>query len=165
MKIEVPRSGRLEVVRIPVNPGREWDDAIRAAGPDTSARYAEMRQVAAHYQPQEGEIVHKDIILVNFSETDVYGSEFVVKWGIRHKLRNASPRELFAIGEHAPDFNKHVGMPYMAIHSLEECLFRGQRRICAVWWWEHERRVHLSFFESGFQNHWNKHDWTAFVEI
>ena len=154
MSVKAPEGGRIHVVRVPVNPGREWQEAVNTAGPDTGKDW-DIRKVAGLYPPQQGETSEKEIILVNFGKSS---SQHALDWAKPLGLRPVAPRGIFAVGEHQPKLNEELGMPYMAVVSLEECSFEGRRHVPYVWWNESGRRAHLDWFGSD----WNDDYWVAF---
>src|SRR3989344_4561221 len=57
-ELVAPDGGRIHVLRVPVNPTREWQEAINAAGPNTPSNY-DVRKVADKYPPQDGGVEEK----------------------------------------------------------------------------------------------------------
>ena len=157
MPVMAPEGGRIHILRVPVNPAREWQEAINAAGPNTPRNY-DIRKVGNLHPPQSGEPKEKEIILVNFGKT-IPNSQFALDWANPYSLRPASPRECFAIGEHKPQLHRELDMNPMAVVSLEDCVFGGLWRVCCVWWGGSERVAGLSWFAYG----WHGSYWFAFV--
>lgn len=157
MPIAAPKGGRIHVVRVPVDPAREWQEAVNAAGPDTPASY-DVRKVGDQYPPQAGAVAEREIILVNFGKR-IPDGQYVLDWANPHGLRPENPRGVFAIGEHKPNLNTELGMPYMAVVSLEACSFVGSRRVPRVWWSGSSRGAYLSWFGDD----WRGVYWFAFV--
>ena len=156
-ELVAPDGGRIHVLRVPVNPTREWQEAINAAGPNTPSNY-DVRKVADKYPPQDGVVEEKEIILVNFGKT-ISDTRVAVEWGKQHGLRPASPRPVFAIGEHKPQLHRELGVNAMAVVSPEECSFDVVRRVCIVWWSDADRHCNLRWFG----HEWSAYYWFAFV--
>lgn len=153
---QAPKGGRIHIVRVPVNPAREWHEAIDAAGPNTGKDW-DIRKVGDQYPPQKGKVREREIILVNFGKT-ISGTQYALDWAKPYGLQPEPPRSVFAIGEHKPNLNKELGMDYMAVVSPVECAFEGHRRVPCVWWRASQRRVDLSWFALD----WLDDDWFAF---
>jgi hypothetical protein len=156
MPVQAPKSGRLHVVRVPVNPGSEWHEAVNAAGPDTPKNY-DVRKVADKYPPQKGEASKQEIILVNFGKT-IPNSQYALDWAKPLGLKPTSPRGIFAVGEHKPKLNEELGVAYMAVVSLEDCSFGGGRHVPFLWWGGSCRWARLRWFGGG----WGGDCWFAF---
>ena len=155
--LTAPDGGRIHIVRVLVNPTREWQEAINAAGPDTPSNY-EVCKVADKYPPQDGAVEEKEIILVNFGRT-ISDTKVAVDWGKQNKLRPANPRQTFAVGEYKPKLHRELGVNSMVVVSPDECTFDGYRRVCDVWWDDTDRFCGLSW--DGLE--WNADYWFAFV--
>ncbi|TSC78181.1 MAG: hypothetical protein G01um101433_377 [Parcubacteria group bacterium Gr01-1014_33] len=154
----VPDGGRIHRITVPVDESRAWNDAVRAAGPDTPEDWA-VWQVGGLYPATVGAILApQEIILANFG-TKFVPSEEVLAWGRERKLCPASPRAVFAIGEHLPGLNRDLGLPIMGVVSLVPVTFKGERHVCAVWWSRARRDANLNRFGLG----WDESDWFAFV--
>ena len=63
MPVAAPKGGRIHAVRVPVDPTREWLEAVNAAGPDTPASCS-VRKVGHLYPPQAGTVTDRDGHLV-----------------------------------------------------------------------------------------------------
>lgn len=157
MPVVAPKGGRIHVVRVPVDPAREWQEAINAAGPDTPANY-DVRKVGHLYSQQTGAVVEREIILVNFGKT-IPNGQYALDWAKPLGLMPVSPRAVFAIGEHRPQLNTELGMSYMAVVSLEQCSFEGSRQVPFAWWSASKREAYLGWFDDG----WVGYCWFAFV--
>jgi hypothetical protein len=157
MPVAAPKSGRIHVVRVPVDPAREWQAAINAAGPNTPANY-DVRKVGHLYPQQTGAVVEREIILVNFGKT-IPNGQYALDWAKPFGLRPENPRGVFAIGEHRPQLNTELGMSYMAVVSLEACSFGGGRRVPFAGWDDSEREACLYWFDGD----WVGRCWFAFV--
>lgn len=155
MPLKAPEGGYIRIVHVPVNPSREWQEAVSAAGPDTGKDW-EIRIVADNYQPQKGATEEREIILVNFGKSVT--SQHVLDWAKLHGLFPEKARGMFAIGEHEPKLNFVLDMAYMAVVSLEECSFQGARRVPALWWHETFREANLFWFLGS----WGDNYWFAF---
>lgn len=157
-ELAAPDGGCINVVHVPVNPGREWQEAVNAAGPNTPSGY-DVRKVADKYPPQSGPVEDiKEIILVNFGRT-ISDTKVAVDWGKQYKLRPANPRQIFAVGEHKPELHHELGMNPMAVVSPDECFFVGYRQVCFVWWRGSRRYCDLRWFARD----WSANSWFAFV--
>lgn len=157
MPVQAPKGGCIHVVRVPVNPAREWQEAVNAAGPDTPMSY-DIRKVGHLYPPQTGAVVEREIILVNFGKT-IPNGQYALDWALPFGLRPADARSVFAVGEHKPQLNTELGIPYMTVVSLEDCSFGGDRRVPSVWWCGSERGAPLGWFAYD----WSDYCWFAFV--
>lgn len=157
MPVAAPKGGRIHAVRVPVDPTREWLEAVNAAGPDTPASCS-VRKVGHLYPPQAGTVTDREIILVNFGKP-IPSGQYALDWAKPFGLRPENPRGVFAIGEHMPQLNIQLGMPYMAVVSLDVCSFEGGRRVPVAWWRDSRRGAYLYWFGSD----WDGNDWFAFV--
>ncbi|HEV3501145.1 MAG TPA: hypothetical protein VGZ92_12550 [Bradyrhizobium sp.] len=156
---EAPEGGRLHVLRVLVSPGREWQEAIDAAGPDTLKSY-DVRKVGDKYPPQPGDPREREIILVNFGKT-IPDSQYALNWAKPHGLRPANPRQTFAVGEHKPELHRELKADPMVVVSLDDCIFGSERRVCRVWWGDAKRCAGLlSWFDVGWAA---DYVWFAFV--
>ncbi len=156
-ELVAPDGGRIHIVRVPVNPSREWQEAINAAGPNTPSNY-DVRKVADKYPSQAGAIEGKEVILINFGRT-ISDTQVAVDWAKQYKLRPASPRPVFAIGEHKPQLHRELGTNSMAVVSPDECTFGGGRQVCSVWWSDASRDCDLDWCAY----EWLADCWFAFV--
>ncbi|MDO8517950.1 MAG: hypothetical protein Q7S26_01505 [bacterium] len=157
IEITPPKGGRVHVVRVPVNPARDWQEAINAAGPDTPQNY-NVRKVGDQYPPQLAEVAEEEIILVNFGRY-IDDIQVAVDWGKEQKLRPEDPRGTFAVGEHKPRLHRELGLSVMAIVSPQECSFEGRRFVCRVWLFGALRYCYLRWYGLGFLDYF----WFAFV--
>ena len=156
MPVQAPKGGRIHVLRVPVNPSREWQEAINAAGPNTGSDWA-VRKVGDQYPVQEGAIEDREIILVNFGKT-IPNVQHALDWAEPFGLQPEGPRSIFAIGEHKPQLHKELEVSAMAVISTVECSFEGSRSLPHVWWYEAERDARLGWFGDGFDDYY----WFAF---
>ena len=153
--ITAPKGGKIHIVSVQVDESRAWKDAVSAAGPNTGRDW-DIWKVGNQYPPTAIRS-SRQVILVNFGK--YMQSEDVLAWGRTQNLRPASPRSVFAIGEHCPNLNRELVMDYMAVVSLVPCSFEGERRVTNVWWSRSGRKSYLRWFGSG----WSVYDWFAFV--
>jgi hypothetical protein len=156
MPIKAPHGGRLHVLRVPVDPGREWQEAINVAGPDTGSNW-DVRKVCDKYPPKSGELKEREIILVNFGKT-ILSSRYALDWANSYGMRPEDPCGIFAIGEHKPQLHRELNIDAMAVISLEACSFEGEQHVCGVWWSASERLASLGWFGRG----WDTNFWFAF---
>ncbi len=156
MLLQAPKGGRIHIVRVPVSPGREWQEAINAAGPNTGKDWS-IRKVGDQCPPRKGKAAEREIILVNFGKT-IPDTQYALDWAKPFGLRPEPPRGVFAIGEHKPGLNKELGMDYMAVVSPSECSFEGHRHVPCGWWDGSERSVNLRWFDFEFDGRY----WFAF---
>lgn len=148
-----PSSGRVHIVRGPVQPNREWQEAINAAGPDTPGNY-NVRKVGDQYPPKPGEVVEAEIVLINFG---LNGGTWdrAIAWAEQYRLKRTNPRHVFAIGEHKPQLHRELGFDYMYVVATEECLFEGNQLACNVWWDKSKRKAFLHWVSDyGSSNAW-----------
>ena len=143
-----PQGGMLHFVSVPVDESRPWDEVVRVAGPNTPNGY-NVWKVGDQYPPQ-GESGIREIIFVNFGPGSFATSAQALAWGKENRLRPASPRGCFAIGEHCPTLNRELGMNYIVVVSLDPCSFGGSQQVCGVWWWGSERQAGLYWFDREF---------------
>ena len=132
MPISAPEGGRIHVVRVPVNQGREWQEAIDAAGPNTGKDW-NIRKVSEHYPPQEGQVEEREVILVNFGKT-IQNGQYALNWATQFGLKPSDPRKVFAVGEHKLELHKELDVDAMAVVSLVPCAFEGGQRVPFSWW-------------------------------
>lgn len=150
-----PEGGKILIVAVPVNESRSWQDAVSGAGPNTGRDW-DIWKVGDQYPPLAGAAPRlQQVFLVNFGKYT--RSEGNLIWAKEQHLVPASPRAVFAIGEHCPYLN--LAMDPMAVVSLAKCSFGGGEHACYVWWFGSERRAYLIWFDGG----WNDHYWFAFV--
>ena len=155
--ITPPQGGRIHIVRVPVNPARDWREAIDAAGPNTPHNY-NVRKVGEQYPPKPGEVAEEEIILVNLGRY-IDDTQVAVDWGKTQKLRPDDPRGTFAIAEHKPQLHRELDLSYMVIVSPAECSFEGHSRVCNVWLDVANRHCRLNWYGHG----WDDRYWFAFV--
>jgi len=141
---DTPKGGRLHIIRVPVDPGREWQEAVTASGPDTDSDW-DVRKVGDKYPPQPGGLKEREIILVNFGNT-VF-TQYTLDWAKPIGLRPEGPRGVFAVGEHKPQLHRELNVEAMAVISPEPCAFEGKARVCRVWWGTSRRLARLDWFE------------------
>ena len=141
--ITPPPGGRLHPVRVPVNPHREWQEAINAAGPNTPADY-NVRKVGDLYPVTTGPIANAEIILMNFGPDGGNWAK-ALEWAKINNLELTTPRQVFAIGEHQPKLHKELGMNPMYVVATTECTFAGDQRACDLWWHGAERGASLGW--------------------
>lgn len=153
--IAPPEGGKIHIVSVFVDEARPWDQAVRTADPNTPESYA-VWKVGDQYPPQQFKN-DQEIILVNFGK--YISSEDVIEWGRGQKLRPATPRSCFAVGEHILNLHTDLGVEYMAVVSLVQCSFGGSQRVCGVWRGRSGRGVGLCWFGSD----WSGSYWFAFV--
>ncbi|MDP3901840.1 MAG: hypothetical protein Q8Q37_02615 [bacterium] len=153
--IIVPQGGQTYDLSVTVDESRNWREAINTAGPDTSSNNNVWR--VGDWYPTQNVNGTQQIVLVNFGK--IMTSQGVLDWAKTNHLRPASPRVVFAVGEHQPKLDKTLGMNPMAIVSLQDCSFGGCRRVCFVWWYASLRRVGLVWLDYD----WGDCCWFAFV--
>ncbi|MFZ2887019.1 MAG: hypothetical protein WA021_04340 [Minisyncoccia bacterium] len=156
MPVAAPKGGRIHIVRVPFNPGREWQEAIDASGPNTGKDW-DIRKIGDKYPPQAGKTIEREIILVNFGKT-IPDTQHALDWAKPYGLQPEPPRGVFAIGEHKPNLNKELGMDYMGVVSPVECSFGGDRQVPCEWWDGSGRSVGLDWFGGD----WDGSYWFAF---
>lgn len=152
-----PPGGRLHIVCVPVNPARQWQEAVIAAGPNTPSDY-NVWKVGGQYSSIAAEVQDDEIILLNFGPNN--GSwDRAIAWAEQNKLVRTAPRQVFALGEHCPTLHHELGMNPICVVATTECTFKGRRRACNVWWDDAKRWVNLS----GVSHCGGAGDWFAFV--
>nr|KKS48658.1 MAG: hypothetical protein UV11_C0006G0063 [Candidatus Giovannonibacteria bacterium GW2011_GWF2_42_19] len=157
--IAPPPNGIVILLTIPVNESREWNGAVKAAGPDTD-RNSGIWKVGDQFPGSAGTVERlEQIWLVNFGKGSVTSSQNALDWGEEQHLVPDSPRANFAIAEHFPKLNTYLGMDLMAIISLRTCSFEGDDHATRVWFLGAERIAYLVWFE----NVWSDDYWFAFV--
>lgn len=120
-KIVPPRGGRIYIVTVPVNEARLWKQAVRAVGKDTAAD-SHIWRVGKHYaRTVRVTFARREVILANFGSQSVTSGETALAWGMAKRLRPASPRTIFAVGEHCHDLLQRLAVDAMAVVSLECC--------------------------------------------
>lgn len=154
-RIAAPEGGKILIVTVPVNEARLWENAVGAFSPDTDRDW-DIWKVGDQYPPVAGaKPALQQIFLVNFGKFT--RSEGNLIWAKEQHLVPASPRAVFAIGEHCPYLN--LAMDPMAVVSLVQCSFEGRQHVCDGWWCGSERGVRPVWFGSD----WDDYDWFAFV--
>ena len=156
MPVAAPEGGRIHIVRVPVNPAREWQEAIDAAGPNTGKDWG-VRKVADHYPPQAGPVEEREVILVNFGKT-IPNGQYALDWAKPFGINASDPRKVFAVGEHKPKLHRELGVDAMAVISLVPCTFVGRQHVPRSWWFRSERRTNLYWFLDSFHDYY----WFAF---
>lgn len=148
----------IRLSQVPVNYDRDWNGSIDAAGPNPGKDF-DIRKVGGLYVAERKGIVSTDITLVNFAEG--VSSEQIIELGQQWKLgRVINPQECFAISEHFPKLHTGPGFfDQMAVVALKECVFRGRRRVCCVWFRGQQRECRLAWFDDG----WRSPGWFGFV--
>ena len=153
--ITAPKGGKIHIVSVPVDETRAWEDAISAADPN-SGRDRDVWKVDSQYPPVATQGPQR-VVLLNFGK--YMRSETILAWGKTQNLRPASPRSVFAIGEHCPNLNRDLAMDYMAVVSIVSCSFDGGQHVPLVWWFRSERKADLGWFGG----EWDEGCWFAFV--
>lgn len=158
--VMAPKDGIVQVLTVPVNESRIWDEAIRAAGPDTP-KDDHVWKVGNQYLLLAGAVERlEEIYIVNFGNARVTLSNATLVWGKSQHLIPASPRACFAIGECYPKLNTYLKMDLMGVVSFKECSFEGGRLCCLVWFRGSDvRKAGLRWFEGD----WGCRYWFAFV--
>lgn len=150
-----PPGARLHTLRVYYHKGRDWPEAIDAAGPNTPANY-NVRQVGDQYPPEAGKWEEDEIILLNFPNGGSWDQ--AIAWAEQFGLERTDPREVFAIGERHPNLHRELGLNPMWVVATKDCSFDGNRQACYVWWDDSKRKAHLICVE----DFGNRHDWFAF---
>lgn len=157
--INTPKGGRIHVLRVPVNPERDWTEAADAAGPDTARFDIPIRSSAIGKnfsgggQPREIEV-----ILVNFGDRTL-NTLTVARWSYRFGLADQGPRVIFAIGEHHPDLPSELGVSSsMDVVSTSIFKFNDTDYMSKVEWHEGGRGIGMMSLSATF----NSRSWFAF---
>ena len=142
-KLAAKQGARIHILRrVKVKQGRDWQEAISLAGPNTPMDYNVRKpEVSAQYQPVSFKVVEKDIVLLNYPNGD--GWDKALAWGDEAKLKRTVPRETFAIGEQHPTLHNTLGQNPMYVAATTKCAFGGVPGACFVWWRDSERRASL----------------------
>ncbi len=156
MPLVAPEGGRIHIVRVPVDPGREWNAAIDAIGPHTG-KNGDVRKVGDQYPPDAGKTVEREIVLVNFGVT-ISDAQHALDWADTFGLSPEKPRGVFSVCEHTPTLHRELGVNEMAVISAVSCSFVGVRRVPGAWWLDAGRSAGLLWFGGKF----NAHCWFAF---
>ena len=142
--VSVPEGGRIHIVHVPVNPGREWQEAIAAASPNPRNDW-EICKVGDHYPPQPGELKDEEIVLVNFGKT-IPNVRYAIDWAKQYGLTPKGPRSVFAISEHRLQLHCELNAPSAAIVSPMPCIHGGCRKVSVIW----QYCVWLGLFDGEF---------------
>lgn len=126
-----PSGGRIHAVKVAVNYGEDWQEAVNAAGPNTPGTY-NIRKVGNLY-PGRKEKLEKELILVNFGSAGIDWDE-ALRWGQSMGLAKTEPREVFVLGKTFPTLHRELGINPMYVVATTDCEFDGDRRACGVWW-------------------------------
>ena len=157
--IIAPPSGIVIPFTIPVNESRDWNEAIKAASPNTD-RSGGIWKVGDQYPAMAGAVERlEQIWLVNFGKGRRTSSQSAIEWGKEQHLVPDSPRANFAIAEHLPKLNTYLGMDHMVVASLRKCSFGGGDHVVRVWFAGSGRGASLSWFGSD----WHDSDWFVFA--
>ena len=153
-----PPGGRIQILSVPVDESKPWEDAVKAAGPNTGPDW-EIWKVGKQYPPLPGfRPSLKQVVLANFGRA-IESSEEALVWGREQKLVPSTPRVIFSVGEHYPELNQHLEMESMAVVSLKQCSCGGDQCAPYVWFDGSERGASLL----RFAGRWGGHGWFAFV--
>ncbi|MBI1957417.1 MAG: hypothetical protein HYS44_03105 [Candidatus Niyogibacteria bacterium] len=154
--IKPPKGGRVEILTVVVDESKPWEDAIRAAAPETTPDYSIWKQ--ADRYPAYKDSIRKlmRVVLVNFgSGTHISDA---LKWGKNKSLHPVSPRTIFAIGKHYPMLYEFFGMDQVAI--ITGSVETGR---CIDVWIERSRRAaHDGTLKEG-ERPWYDFYWFAFT--
>ena len=154
-----PKGGIVLPFTMLVDESRAWNEAIKAAGPNTAGDSG-VWKVGEKFPSLAGATEQlQQVWLVNFGKGSVTPSQAALVWGKKQNLVSASPRACFAIAEHYPKFNTYLGMDPIVVVSLLECSFGGESHLCGVWFGGLGREASLDWFGSG----WRDNVWFAFV--
>lgn len=109
--IIVPVGGHIRIVRTSANPGRLWEDAVRAGAPQTD-KNSPVWKVGNQYPMMllKNHLPGVEIILVNFGvwSCGYEICEIAFSWGIKQHFRFATPQECFALLEQYPNLPRDV---------------------------------------------------------
>jgi hypothetical protein len=139
---------------------REWQEALRAAGPNGSDE--NVRQVGHLYLPTgTGVVEEEEHILLNYPNG---GGRWVdaLAWAAEFKLTPNDPRRVFGMAEQNTNLHRNlhrklVVKPMFVIAPIE-CRFDHDRRACCAWWEDAKRATSLSW--TGFFG--GATDWFSF---
>lgn len=145
-----PPGGRIHIVRVPVDPGRDWHDAVSAVGPDTRKSW-DVWKVGEQYPPQAETVAEEEVILGNFGKT-IPNTKYALDWAKPYGLVPKGPRSVFAVAEHNPDLRRELQVSYMGIVSPVPCMFGGRHHVCHVWLDGVNRYAYLYWFERGLDD-------------
>lgn len=157
MPFKAPQGGRLNIVRVTVDPTRDWQEAINTAGPNTGSDCG-VRKVGDAYPPEDGGVTEEEIFIVNFGKV-IPNGQYALDWAKPLNLSPAKPRQVFAVGEHKPELHWELKCNPMALVSLVPCSFKGDHCVLRVWWGGARRDVNLDLFDDGCGASY----WFAFV--
>lgn len=153
-----PPGGRIHTVKVAVDYGEDWQEAVNTAGPNTPGTY-NIRKVGDFYPGRKGRgRREKELILVNFGSAGTSWDE-ALRWGQSMGLVKTEPREVFAVGKTFHTLHRELGINPMYVVSTEDCVFDGARQACYVWWYDSVREAYLSRLP-GFGG---AHGWFAFA--
>lgn len=143
--IEPPQGARVHVLKVKVQQGRDWQEAVNAAGPNTPDHY-NVRKVGDQYPPVGTEVIEEELILLNFPNGDGNWDK-ALAWAEAKGLKRTNPREAFAVGEQHPKLHEQLGQNPMYVVGTTDCSFEGGRRACCVWWDDSGRKANLPWVE------------------
>ncbi|MDD3531037.1 MAG: hypothetical protein PHV99_00355 [Candidatus Pacebacteria bacterium] len=149
----IPEGGRVFIIRdVVVDESAAWDEAIKVGFPNTPDSY-NVWEIGEHYPPiPDAKPRKRDLILLNFGGV-ISDIALALAWGKRNNLPPASPREVFALGSHAPELNKRLDQNEMRVVSPIECTFFGLRYVPDGWWSGAAREADLVWVDGGFDDH------------
>lgn len=181
--ITAPSGGNIFSVHLTVDYTRIWEEVVRVAGPTTPGPESavwdvwnvwEMGYLDPARQKSCSSSYNAEIFFVDFG-LDVSFTK-ILGWSETNRLRPASPRECFAIGEcypnlnhtHPYNFGRNFGRGTLMVLSPQVCLYRikSGMGVIPVFFgvlWDIATREIVVHRLIGFGETWS--NWFAFVDL
>jgi hypothetical protein len=161
-RIIPPIDARIHIVKVrKLRLDREWQEALRAAGPNGSDE--NVRQVGHLYLPTgTGVAEEEEHILLNYPNGGGGRWADALAWAREFKLTPNDPRRVFGMTEQNTNLHRklhrNLGVKPMFVIAPIECRFDHHRRACCTWWEDAKRTTSLSW--TGFFG--GATDWFSF---
>ena len=141
-----PPGGRIQILTAVVDESRSWEDAVKAAGPDTGRDW-DIWKVGGKYPPRpRAKPSLKHVVLCNFGKI-IESCEEALTWGKEQKLKPVTPRVVFSISEHYPDLDQYLGIRDMDMLALQKCLCDGFQCVTYICFEDSRRKAIIDRFD------------------
>lgn len=160
-KMATAVGARIHVLRrVRVQQDCDWHHSIDRVSPSTPMNYNVRKpEVSVQYPPVSQKTVEKDIVLLNYPESDGNWDK-AITWSQCASLKPTNPREVNAVGEQYSTLNDTFVQHSMYVVAPVECAFGGLREVCYVWWNDSDRGADMN----GISYFGDSSDWFAFSE-
>lgn len=154
--IKPPPGARIRIVHVKVKLDRPWQEAVTAAGPNTSSKCG-VREMDDLYLPSGTGRIKRELIMLNYQQEGYDGWNKLLDWAEAQGLQDTAPREVFAIGEQHPKLHEQFGVNSLRVVATE-CSSEVNPKACYVWWLNARRRVCRDYLD----HFGNEFDWFVF---